>query len=334
MNAIVKSPFAWLLKREYWEERRGLLWSQVTVAGVLIILSIFGIIAAEVARVHMGDSVHFVSGGNLSQALQNAASHNSEGLAQAVGGMMWTFGLFAGVVLSFKLFFYLLGALYEDRKDRSILFWKSLPVSDTATVLSKVVTAILVMPVIAVVVALAGFIGEMIIASIWFAAHGLNPFTLLWAHATPWTSWLHMLATIPINAVWALPAIGWLLFWSAAARSKPFLWAVMIPVVAGVLNSWIALLGIPHINIEFFWSNLVARPLLSVIPGSWVTDYVAQKGGTINIQPGNISGIDSHLGSYGAMYHTFLTPNIWIGAAVGIVLIAAAIWFRRWRDEV
>ena len=179
MNAIVKSPFAWLLKREYWEERRGLLWSQVTVAGILIVLSIFGIIAAEVARVRMGGDIHFVSGGDLSQALQNAASHNSEGLAQAVSGMMWTFGLFAGVVLSFKLFFYLLGALYEDRKDRSILFWKSLPVSDTATVLSKVVTAILVMPVVAVVVALAGFIGEMIVASIWFAAHGLNPFTLL-----------------------------------------------------------------------------------------------------------------------------------------------------------
>jgi ABC-2 type transport system permease protein len=332
MNAIVKSPFAWLLKREYWEERRGLLWSQITVAGILVILSIFGIIAAEVARVHMGDSIHIVSGGDLSTALQNALSHNADGLAQAVSGMMWTFGLFAGVVLSFKLFFYLLGALYEDRKDRSILFWKSLPISDTATVLSKVVTAILVMPIIAIVVALAGFLGEMIVASLWLAAHGLNPFTLLWAHASPFSSWLHMLATIPINAVWALPTIGWLLFWSAAARGKPFLWAVMIPVVAGVLNSWIALLGFPHVDHEFFWGNVVGRLLLGIVPAGWAAGNAAHQA-AISIQPGHISGFDNLLGSYGAMYHAFLTPNMWIGAVIGIGLIAAAIWFRRWRDE-
>lgn len=333
MNAIVKTPFAWLLKREYWEERRGLLWSQVVVAGILIVLSIFGIIAAEVARVRMGDSIHFVSGGDLSSALQNALSHNADGLAQAVSGMMWTFGLLAGVILSFKIFFYLLGALYEDRKDRSILFWKSLPVSDTATVLSKVVTAIVVMPIVAVVVALAGFLGELVVASIWFAAHGLNPFTLLWAHASPFSTWLHMLATIPINAVWALPTVGWLLFWSAATRSKPFLWAVMVPIVAGVLNSWIALLGLPHINHEFMWGDLIGRGLLSVIPGSWAADHVAQQA-SVSIQPGHITGLDNLLGGYGSMYHAFLTPGMWIGAAIGIALIAGAIWFRRWRDEV
>ena len=330
MNAIVKSRFAWLLKREYWEERRGFLWSQVAVAGILIVLSIFGIIVAEATRVRMGGNIHFTAGGDLSSVLQNALNKNAAGLSQAVAGMMWTFGLFAGVVLSFKLFFYLLGALYDDRKDRSILFWKSLPISDTATVLSKVVTAMVVMPLIAVVVALAGFLGEMIVASLWFIAHGLNPFTLLWAHATPWSSWLHMLATIPINAIWALPSIGWLLFCSAASRGKPFLWAVMIPVVAGVLNSWVALLGLPHISIPFFWGNLVARPLLSVIPGSWVSVMKVGDPATVFASPAS-AGI--HLGSYAQMASVFATPELWIGAIVGIALIAAAIWFRRWRDE-
>ena len=334
MNALAKSPFAWLLKREYWEGRRGFLWAQVWTAGVIVGITLLGIIATEVWRVRAESSLHVsISGLNLSQMLGYASNHDMAAIVAGLNATMLWFAGIASIVLSFVVFFYLLGALYEDRKDRSILFWKSLPVSDTATVLSKVVVAMLVMPIVAVVVALAGFIGEMIVASIWFAAHGLNPFTLLWAHTTPWSSWLHMLATIPINAVWALPTIGWLLFWSAATRSKPFLWAVMIPVVAGVLNSWIALLGMPHINIEFFWSNLVARPLLSVIPGSWIGDYVAQHG-PISIQPGNITGLDHLLGSYGAMYHTFLTPNLWIGAAVGIALIAAAIWFRRWRDEV
>lgn len=333
MKALMKSPFAWLLRREYWEERRGLLWSQIIVAAVLVILSIFGIIAAEVARMRAGVDIHFnmMGGGDMGNTLSNALSHNNAGISEGLQGMMWTFGFFAAFVLSFKLFFYLLGSLYDDRKDRSILFWKSLPISDTATVLSKVVMAMLIMPLVAVVVALAGYLAEQIVASIWFAAHGLNPFTLLWTHASPYSTWLHMLATIPISAIWALPAIGWLLFWSAAVRSKPFLWAVMIPIIAGTLNSWIALLHLPHVNLAFFWANFVARPLLSIIPGSWVADYALQPGFQI---PADITGIDRSLGTYGMMYRMFLTPEMWIGAAVGIALIAAAIWFRRWRDEV
>jgi ABC-2 type transport system permease protein len=331
MKALLKSPFAWLLKREYWEERRSALWSQVILAGILIVLSIFGIIVAEAARMRAGVNVRLVTGGDLGQALQSALGHDTSGLVLGLDGMMWTFGFMAAIVLSFTLFFYLLGALYDDRRDRSILFWKSLPVSDTATVLSKVVTAMLVMPLIAVGVALAGYLVEQIVASIWFAAHGLNPFTLLWAHADPYSTWLHLLATIPISAVWALPAIGWLLFCSAAVRSKPFLWAVMIPVIAGVLNFWIALLHLPHVSIPFFWTNFVARPLLSIIPGSWVADYTIQPGMVI---PTDLTGIDRWLGGYGTMYRMFLTPDMWIGAIAGIALIAAAIWFRRWRDEV
>ncbi|TAN08112.1 MAG: hypothetical protein EPN38_04135 [Rhodanobacteraceae bacterium] len=331
MKALVKSPFVWLLRREYWQERRGALWSQVTLAAILIVLSIFGIIVAEAARIRAGVNVHFVTGGDIGQTLASALSHDTPGLVLGLDSMMWTFGLMAALVLSFTLFFYLLGALYDDRKDRSILFWKSLPVSDTATVLSKVVTAILVLPLIALGVTLAGYLGEQIVASIWFAAHGLNPFTLLWAHWGPYSTWLHLVATIPVSAVWALPAIGWLLFWSAAARSKPFLWAVMVPVLAGVLNSWIALLRLPHVPIEFFWGNLVARPLLSIIPGSWVTTYAANPGFVI---PADITGIDRTLGTFGTMYQTLLQPEMWIGAIVGTALIAAAIWFRRWRDEV
>lgn len=329
MNAIVKSRFAWLLKREYWEERRGFLRAQVVVAGVLIVLSILGVIVAEAARIRWSGNIHVVSGGNLNDALQNAFTHNMDGLVKGLDVTMLSFGALAAVVLTFVVFFYLLGALYDDRKDRSIMFWKSLPVSDSATVLSKVISAILIAPLIAVVVVLAGYIAEQIIMSIWFAAHGLNPFTLIWAHLDPFSTWLHLLATIPVNAIWALPTVGWLLFWSAAVRSKPFLWAVAIPIVAGVLNLWISLLGLPHVNLQFFWGDLVGRALLSVIPGSWMSIHPS-----VSANLADMGEASRHLGTYGMMYSTFLTSQMWIGAVVGIALIAAAIWFRRWRDEV
>ncbi|MGH8125806.1 MAG: ABC-2 transporter permease, partial [Rhodanobacteraceae bacterium] len=181
MNAIVKSPFAWLLKREYWEERRGFLWAQVIVAGVIIVLSILGIIVAEATRARWSGHIRIGASGNLSDTLQNALSHNMDGLVHALDATMLMFGMFAAIVLFFVIFFYLLGALYDDRRDRSILFWKSLPLSDTSTVISKVVSAIILAPLIAVVVVLAGYIVQQIVMSIWFAAHGLNPFPLLWA---------------------------------------------------------------------------------------------------------------------------------------------------------
>jgi ABC-2 type transport system permease protein len=329
MNAIVKSPFAWLLKREYWEERGGFLRAQVITAGVIIVLSILGVIVAEATRARWGAHIDF-SGNNLGGTLQNALSNNIDGLVHALDATMFTFGGFAAIVLFFVVFFYLLGALYDDRKDRSILFWKSLPVSDTATVISKVVSAVVVAPLIAVMVVLAGYIVEQIVMSNWFAAHGLNPFTLLWAHAGPFSTWLHMLAMIPVNAVWALPTVGWLLLWSAVVRSKPFLWAVVVPIIAGVLNFWIQLLGLPHVDLSFMWSDLVGRALLSVFPGSWMAIYANAPD---IARLANMSDTNRHVGTYGMMYHAFATPQMWIGAIVGIALIAAAIWFRRWRDE-
>ncbi|MGH8117979.1 MAG: ABC-2 transporter permease [Rhodanobacteraceae bacterium] len=328
MNAIVKTPFAWLLKREYWESRRRFLWSQVAAACVILAITILGIIASEVfkGQVTADGAVH-MGGTNLNQMLQMALTHDISQLVTALDMTLLLFGFISSIVLFFVVFFYLLGSLYDDRRDRSILFWKSLPVSDTATVGSKIITAVIIAPLIAVFVTLAGYIAAQIIMSVWFLAHGINPFGLLWAHVQPFSVWLHLLAMIPVNAVWALPTVGWLLLWSAAVRSKPFLWAVVIPIVAGALNFWIGLLGLPHANDQFFWINLVGRALLSIIPAGWITPNAQQLG----FHFASSDQLDAI--SWTSMSHAFTTPQMWIGAAVGIALIAAAIWFRRWRDE-
>ncbi|WHZ18145.1 MAG: ABC transporter, permease protein [Rhodanobacteraceae bacterium] len=331
MNAIIKSPFAWLLRREYWEERRGFLWAQIVAAGVILGITILGIIAGEVLRVRMGvDSSVHMGAANLSEMLRMATTHDTDQLVKALDMTLLLFGFISSIVLTFVVFFYLLGALYDDRRDRSILFWKSLPVSDTATVISKVIAAIIIAPLIAVAVTLAGYIGAQIVISLWFLAHGVNPFGLLWAHVQPFSVWLHLLVMVPVNAVWALPTVGWLLLWSAAVRSKPFLWAVVIPIIAGVLNFWIGLLGLPNIDSRFFWGDLVGRALLSVIPAGWIApnaSYLTTNG--VNFVGGDqLAAI-----SYSSMAHAFALPEMWIGAIVGIALIAAAIWFRRWRDE-
>src|SRR3546814_1893023 len=87
------------------------------------------------------------------------------------------------IVLAFVVFFYCLGALYDERKDRSVLFWKSLPVSDAQTVLSKVGSAVVVAPVLAVIASLVTMIGFMVMLSIVVLFHGGNTWTLLWGPA-------------------------------------------------------------------------------------------------------------------------------------------------------
>jgi ABC-2 type transport system permease protein len=318
MNSHSMTTFGWLVKREYWE------WA----AAAIIIITVLGIIAGEVLRARFGTEHVYMGGMSLSEMLRDASTHDLEQFVKGLDATMLLFGFVVAVVLSFVIFFYLLGALYDDRRDRSILFWKSLPLSDTGTVLSKVFAAIIMAPLIAVGVVLAGYLAMLVILSLWLLAHGVNPFGLVWGHVEPLSIWFHLLVMIGVNAVWALPTVGWLLFWSAAARSKPFLWAIIVPVVAGVLNVWVGLLGLPHIGQDFYWGEIAGRLLLSAIPGIWVFSPHA---GAVGVHFQNQDDLAQL--SYAAMGHAFTVPQMWIGAAVGIVLIAAAIWFRRWRDE-
>src|SRR5690348_8341396 len=97
MNAIVKSPFAWLLKREYWESRRGFLWAQVWAAGVLLVISILGIVAFEAFRLR--NNIEIGMHGNLSALLSNGMQHNAAGIAPGLDGLMLTFGMIGAIVL-------------------------------------------------------------------------------------------------------------------------------------------------------------------------------------------------------------------------------------------
>jgi ABC-2 type transport system permease protein len=326
MNTIRSSltNFGWLVKREYWESRRGFLWAQFWAAASILVITILGIIAGEVLKARAGGQMDVSMGLNLGQILREATTRDMDQLVKALDATMLLFGFVAGMVLFFVVFFYLLGALYDDRRDRSVLFWKSLPLSDTGTVLSKAVAGIVVAPLIATGIVLAGYVGAQVVVSLWLLLHAVNPLPL-WIQGEPYGVWLRLLVMVPVNALWALPTVGWLLLWSAAVRSKPFLWAIIVPIIAGMLNFWIGLLGVPHIRPDFYWGDIAGRLLLSVVPGSWINP---------GAQGMRFRGMhDLAAINYPAMGHAMASPQMWIGVIVGAALIAAAIWFRRWRDE-
>ncbi|TAH44854.1 MAG: hypothetical protein EYC71_07965 [Gammaproteobacteria bacterium] len=319
------NTFGWLLKREYWEHRGGFYWAPIWVSGIMLLLTVLGIIAAEGAssRFEIRSGIHW----------DELAAHLSKGdFVHAGMGLDVAYVALAGllcVVLFFVLFFYLLGALYDDRRDRSVLFWKSLPVSDTATVLSKVAAAVLLAPLISFLVATVAYVALLLVVGIWTVFHGLNPLPAIAASHTLGLFW-RMLLTLPVDALLALPTVGWLLFWSAYARSKPFLWAVLVPLFAFIANSWIGMMGLPSFSRRFMLEELIGRLLFGIFPGQWLNDknpafidpeHAFERGNMLSLlDPSNVYGL-------------LATPGIWIGAAAGIAMIAAAVWLRRSRIE-
>lgn len=322
------NTFGWLVKREYWEHKGGFFWTPIWVSGVMLLLTLLGIITTEVfaSRNRLGDSIPWRE---ISERMSAGDFiHAGAGLDVAYVAL----AALLCVVLFFVLFFYLLSALYDDRRDRSVLFWKSLPVSDTATVLSKVAAAVLLAPLIAFAVATIAYLVLLVMVAIWAVVHGINPLPAMGASHTIGLFW-RLLLTLPVDALFALPTAGWLLFWSAYARSKPFLWAVLVPLFAYIANAWIGMMGLPHLDKDFMLKDVIARLLFGVMPGWWLDEA---NGGRHFFRNGmNDSDRNSVVAMFdpGQVYASLAAPDVWIGAVIGIGLIAAAIWLRRTRIE-
>ena len=334
MNAIPASPakapvphatakFKWLLRREYWENRGGFFWGPVIAGAIIVGLNlILAVIGSIAARRSMGSS-GFV--------FDNADTHEVGQALGAMGDGMLVGGVIvACIVLAFVVFFYALGCLYDDRRDRSILFWKSLPVSDSQMVLSKLAWALVLAPVLAVAIGLLIGLALWLISALTITVNGVPAAHAVFTQSHPLRIIGGVLACLPVYMAWALPTIGWLMFCSAAARSKPFLWAVLVPVLACVVISMTTILPGVAIAHDRVWYTLAYRGLFSAVPGAWFPTIsgVVDTSGAINT-PDDLAGAINLARSWQA----FASADLWIGAVVGIALIAAAIRLRRWRDE-
>ncbi len=327
------NTFKWLLKREYWEHRGGFFWAPLITGIVFLLLTIMAVIAGESVRRASDDSESLkMNGVELSRLTETMRPGDiaEMGAGLDMGTLMastWPF-----LVLAFVVFFYCLGALFDERKDRSILFWKSLPLSDQQTVLSKVFSALIVAPVIATIAAIATSFGFLVILSGYAMFHGGNPLELIWGPASPLTIAFYIAAALPVFAAWALPTVGWLLLVSAWSKSKPFLWALLVPLFAGILVSWFDVMEMLGMKASWFWTNVVGRLLLGTVNGM---DMIYREGKNPAMQnfrpegPQDIVALFSPHNSWSAFTHL----DIWVGAAAGVAMILAAMHFRRTRDE-
>jgi len=320
------NTFPTLLKREFWEHKGGFFWAPIVASSAFLILSTMAMITAEVIGKKSGVQINGIQIDTLTDTL------GPEALSKLSLGLDVSFFMaatWAYVTLGFVVFFYCLSCLFDERKDRSVLFWKSLPVSDRDTVLAKVASALVVAPVIATVTGIAAGFGFFILISAGVLFHGGNPIALIWGPANPLEVAAALLASLPVYAVWALPTVGWLLLCSAWAKSKPFLWALVIPVLSGVLVSWFDVMQLFSLKTGWFWSHVVARLLGSAVPGA----DILFRGDSEMFEHMNGPEDLAALFSAGYAWAGLASVEVWLWALAGAAMIAVAIRLRRWRDE-
>jgi ABC-2 type transport system permease protein len=217
--------------------------------------------------------------------------------------------LLMGVTLIVAIF-YCLDALHGERRDRSILFWKSLPLSDLTTVLSKASIPVLVLPLLTFAITVVTQWIMLLLSSAVLQGSGLGAATL-WTHLPMFQMSLGLFFhLVAIHGFWYAPIFGLLLMVSAWARRTPFLW-VTIPVLAIAIVEKIAF------NTSHFITMLLNR-----FPGIPEAAESANMSGSIDHF--------SHL--YPVQF--LLSPGLWIGLAVFAAFLAVAVRLRRYQGPI
>jgi ABC-2 type transport system permease protein len=322
----------WLLRREFWENKGSFFWAPAVIAAAMLMFIgggiLYGIIGGHVGGLQIHQDGAVVAG----EVMRGLPRETRAQLATVIASHYIGFAgpLFA--VLPVVVFFYCLAALYDDRRDRSILFWKSLPVSDQMTVLSKVITAVCVAPVITIAIGTAASLLMLMLGLTTAALNGLNLFGAMFMSPNLYLAPLYLVALLPVYVLWALPTVGWLLMVSSWARSKVFLWAVGTPLIVVVLLKWfnfvIERVSDNVIDTHWFVQNVVARGLGGLIPGIWLP---------FTLHDPSVLGDKAHGMNLASVFTqswlTLGTLGVWAGAVAGVLMILAAIRLRRWRDE-
>ena len=278
-------PFYWSVRRELWENR------SIYVAPLIVAaLMLFGFLIASIGRA--------MSLSDPAQRVAVLAEPNSFA-ALLIMGTTFVVGIF-----------YCLDALHGERRDRSILFWKSLPVSDLTTVLSKASIPFVVLPLLTFAIIVVTQLIMLLLGAAVVRGSGLSAATL-WNQVSFFQMSLMLLYhLVAVHVLWYAPIYSWLLLVSGWAKRAAFLWAVLpwaaiciVEKIAFNATHFIALLGYRFSGGEaggsFMAHSGSMDPLMGVTPGKFLA-----------------------------------SPGLWIGLTIATLFLAAAVRLRRYQGPI
>lgn len=245
-----------LLKREFQEQRGTFLYLPAAIAAFVIVLMLSGLVMVTV----MGEDAIKISlsrdtwdgevveerqvflGAYWGDRLEDLSHMSESGRERALDAAYLTSSAPLLITMWFVAWFYLLGSLFDDRRDRSILFWKSMPVSDLMTISSKLVSALIVLPLLYLAFVVVVHIVLLLTSTVSALGTDIGIWETLWEPANLFGRWMRMLALGVMGAVWCLPVVCWTIFVSSWAKSVPLVWTFGIPIAVGIAD-WLLIPG-------------------------------------------------------------------------------------------
>jgi len=298
-----------LVRREMWEHRS--IW--VTPAAVALVLTLLTL-AMFVAASKFGDITDM--------AIIGASSVGDNERRMALMGTLLGYTSVFLIAMWFLTIFYCLDALYAERKDKSILFWRSLPVTDAETVLSKLLTAMVLIPLVTFAAVALSHLINLVLISLWVNFRGGSASHLIWGSVPLLDTWLAMLIVLVSIPLWLAPLLGWFVFVSAWTKRSPFLTAFLPIAVLPILEYVI-------LRSHMLWDAISTRlsmqfmPLFSIDP-----DLIFDEDNFRELRLEDLSLL--HLLDVGKLLSS---AEFWLGLAVCGLFATAAVYVRRYRED-
>jgi ABC-2 type transport system permease protein len=292
VSISIARQFYWSVRRELWENRS--IYTAPLIAAAVVLFAF--LLSTVTSSVHM------------ELTTDDGTRHHLD--------FIELYAITAAVITTTMIIvavFYCLGALHGERRDRSILFWKSLPVSDLTTVLSKAIIPFVIIPPITFAVIVALQVILLVTMGISRGFDAAASVTLL-GLAQHWLTLIYGLVAI---ALWHAPIYGWLLLVSGWARRANFLWAVLPPAALCIIEA-IALRS------SHFYDLLRYR-LMGVYSAAFDTGAPEE-----TMSDGGILGALHQMD----LVKFLSNPGLWTGLALCAAFLAAAIWLRRYREPI
>ncbi|MCH8116676.1 MAG: hypothetical protein IIA78_00990 [Proteobacteria bacterium] len=296
-----------LVRRELWEHR-AIYIAPLVIALVMSLMSLTGQVTIS------------AFGHEVDLAIIGASSAGEIERQAAITAILMVFTSIFALGAWILMIFYSLDALYAERRDKSILFWRSLPVTDAETVISKLLTAVLVIPLTAFAFVVVTHLLNLILWSIWLSIQGGDAGHILWSAAPLFDNWAATLIIAVAMPLWLSPLIGWFLFVSAFTKRSPLLIAFLPMFVVPMLEKLVS-------STSLFWDAIFAR---SVRPPLFKGIDVFRIFDEDNFQ---IAADTASLLAKIDLARFLSSPSMWLGLVVCGLFTTAAIYIRRYRDE-
>jgi ABC-2 type transport system permease protein len=289
-----------LVKRELQEHKVGLIYAPFIVATILslvIVLVYFGVADIKTKEFNFSTSVY--ENGEAVEWMRAATVDQKE---RVIRSGLIVLGFPVAFVMIFAVLSYSLGTFFEERKDKSIIFWRSLPISDLETVLSKVFVVVFIAPLIILPALIFLQMVALLSASIFFAVSDIVPFTWIW-NAYSFTDWFRIIFSLWTQLLWSLPILAWLMLAGAYSRK---------PIVAAILP----LVGIIAIERVLFGSAVfLATAIERIQPWSLMSSFPKQYEELRVVEIADIPLL-------------LATQEFWYGMLISVLLIGAIVYIR------